>query len=69
MEVSETMRPRRSFIMRLRQPFESRNTLVRFVAITASQSSGFMRRSKRVARDGRVVHQDGGHLVAGIQVG
>ena len=46
MEVSVTMRPRRSFIMRFKQPFESRNTLVRLVAMTASQSSGFMRNSR-----------------------
>ena len=39
------MRPRRSFIMRRRHALDRRNTAVRLVAITSSQSSGFMRSS------------------------
>src|SRR5580698_4334220 len=45
MEVRLMMRPRRSFIMRRRHALERRNTEVRFVAMTWSQSSGFIRRS------------------------
>jgi hypothetical protein len=30
---------------------------------------GLHAQQQRVARDGGVVHQDGGHLVAGIQIG
>src|SRR6185312_2023072 len=45
MEVRLTIRPRRSFIIRRRQALERRNTEVRSVAITRSQSSCFIRSS------------------------